>query len=1858
MKLFLSILISCISLQLVGGHSTDLNEYLYEKLRQSKIEFIKIHIQETAPVQEISYRIHWNKSWRAPITSDYQPFIIDMPDGMLILDSNRIMVPSFNVTWNETYNDALHQVYQINQEAVVKFVRSIIWKNTSYLLVCYETRLCDLYTAKPNSALRFRHTIGYRGIPVDAKFFIQAEQLYLIMANNADKFSVSSVIYRWSGTYMDIVTYVMTAGVVSVTAFKYRQSTIIVFAQSNAESPWIGSEVYEFKQNNVVKIQFLSTTRPISVHHYVHGDFDFILIVNDEGLSGMFCWDGSELLDWFSLSNIAPHSLISIFHMDGDTFIVVAHDNIIELYKFHSTYDWKREDIKYFIDNRKIVDMAVLINKHIINVTLVFMEGNMYWIEQWEIEMTSMPIDNNVVDTDATRKCLLDLIETLQERMSAVKKAQSSWKFLLPSTENLTILEPINFDSLTLLSGTINSIEIATEEDILSPSQIAKALDELELNVHDVQEKHSKWLQKIRKTTNMLEEFKEKIIANDVYLEELEIDQMQVDFVNNVDVKSKKIIQENEQYFAHPLQAESLIVHNLQVESLCGITPKYWTLRTDEGIASAMANRPIEYINDTVILHSDLKVAKLNIKRLNRIEIDRLINDLFIINHTQKINGTITYENFVEIVNLTTQMVNGVSVDKFMTTSTDQIFDSFHTESLNIQNLNALTVNGVPVEEAARKSRKNVVKGKLKLAQLFVTENVVFDMNESMIKVPDKQLQIYQNVTILGDLYVRNLKIDNAATLFVENILVNVNDMFDRYWTKSTDQAITKDITLEAGLTIDQLNTKYLNGFAENDFLYTTIEEIPSDFTNIHFKDFHVNQFVHKNDFNDNFFKVEPSSLTIREKLHIQTLRAKKIIALTFNGIDIDNIINETSVNFSEVTKLSTVEARRVFVDNFDVHLLNYRKVFFENGLHLDDDHQLRTLKVPEFRVQNIEVERLNKIEMNLTRLNDTLRSDLSEVIIDGDLTIENLTISQISGIRTESFLEGLSRSDIVITSERKIEDLIVENITLKSLYGQNLDDLMTSVLSKSQEQTVTGHISAHIVIADNITADYINNRNTSQLMWIDEPLTIKSNVTFTDLFVESNVNIPKVNGRNVNELYESLYYIPAKNINLLKVSENISWDTPSNSSVSISYLLNNTVTKDKDQIITGEVIFGKNVRAKAVKGNYKEIKQIQHIIMDAVLDDGELIEINGTKTFEEDVIVDDLMINDDLNIAKINDVNILEFNDSVVRQNREDTISGSLMFLSNITIEKLYVNNADVNASVNAAVRFTDIMPDNIFFEKLKVEGDVYLQNLDTVDFDKFVKNRVTITGDYNISCDMRFNGIVTVTGNADIEKINGICPTDFVLNDDDKMQMINGIKTFKEDLIVDGDVIVPRINNVDIMKEYDDGVRNTGEDVDIFGDLIFKSNIRIQNLTTSGLVNRVDLHSVAEDPKEKINKTLEIIEKQWKIIEGNLKYSSQISDTLCDVFFYLEEEKILEIPGTNVSQIDLVHFDESMIRLNMYSEQPGRFCGLSDNCSCTYQSVVDLTEFDNATRTVRKWQVNPGEIVKNFHDPSEMFGVNIMTTAVSSSKECTSTGIKPEYTIFSWMTLKDLKKNHEDVFHKVEGYLRDAKIFKHEGNVYVILAIYYDKVRMTHRTNSLLYRINDEHTTRSATLVQEIPTDGAWSIQIFKIEHQVFLLIGCFGEFSQSSLHRFNSTTQKFEQLLTFASKSRYVKSLSQGKNYFILLDNPDTNAVNIYKYDPESQSFYSYQSIFHTHQINGIECFYTSDFGNSDVYVIVTTQSGEFYIYEYMFAGKFQIKLQHAVNGLRTMIPFYYMGYHYILGGTDGNNVIFRIVKQGPH
>lgn len=414
------------------------------------------------------------------------------------------------------------------------------------------------------------------------------------------------------------------------------------------------------------------------------------------------------------------------------------------------------------------------------------------------------------------------------------------------------------------------------------------------------------------------------------------------------------------------------------------------------------------------------------------------------------------------------------------------------------------------------------------LANLRVTEDLVIDVNSSMIKIPqERPLQIYENVTILGDLHIHNIKIDKTAMLLVKDVPVNVSDMFENFWTKSTDQTINGETTFERGLTIDKLNTKYLNGFEESDFLYTTAEEITNEFTNLYFENFYVEEFLSQSD-DFNLFKVQPHGIIFYKEMYLQSLKTNDIISLTFNGIDVDDIMNGTRINISRIADFPIVRANRVVVDKLDVGLLNNRRILFEDGLHIDDDHQLSILKIPELHVQNLKVERLNEIDMNsFAQLKDLMQPDVDRVIIDGDLTVEDLRLTQVDREPIESFLEKLANlNDIMIMPEKSMKNLIVQNITLESLHGQNLNNFFASVLSKSRDQKIPGYFSAHIVISNNVTVDFINGRNTSELMWVNKPITINRDVTFTNLFVEGDVITSKMNERDVNEVKMEILFI------------------------------------------------------------------------------------------------------------------------------------------------------------------------------------------------------------------------------------------------------------------------------------------------------------------------------------------------------------------------------------------------------------------------------------------------------------------------------------------------------------------------------------------------------------------------------------------------------------------------------------------------------------------------------------------------------------------------------------------------------------
>ena len=210
----------------------------------------------------------------------------------------------------------------------------------------------------------------------------------------------------------------------------------------------------------------------------------------------------------------------------------------------------------------------------------------------------------------------------------------------------------------------------------------------------------------------------------------------------------------------------------------------------------------------------------------------------------------------------------------------------------------------------------------------------------------------------------------------------------------------------------------------------------------------------------------------------------------------------------------------------------------------------------------------------------------------------------------------------------------------------------------------------------------------------------------------------------------------------------NVSWIESSSHPRSLSSLLENAVTRDTDQVIRGDIVFENDVSTSTVTGEWEGIDEIRDIVSDAVIDDGRVVELAGEKIFKENLATDALSVTNNAEIPAINDINILQFNDTVARKDQDERITGHVSFFQEVAITELLANDTAHELPLKGLVLATETLPPKVSFKNLVVRKDVSLKNLDGIDFDKFLEDRVTTDQNHSIAFDVQFNGVVEVTG------------------------------------------------------------------------------------------------------------------------------------------------------------------------------------------------------------------------------------------------------------------------------------------------------------------------------------------------------------------------------------------------------------------------------------------------------------------------------------------------------------------------------
>lgn len=411
--------------------------------------------------------------------------------------------------------------------------------------------------------------------------------------------------------------------------------------------------------------------------------------------------------------------------------------------------------------------------------------------------------------------------------------------------------------------------------------------------------------------------------------------------------------------------------------------------------------------------------------------------------------------------------------------------------------------------------------GVTKIAKLHVTESFLAESGFQLPVTPAHQ--IYSNVTIHGNLKIGTLDLDKYSRILLNDEKVELINVLDTCWTKSTDQIIANDVFFENSLTIDYLNVKYLNGFSEEEYLYTSATIIPENFKRLHFENIRIDDVFLVEGENNSFVEIAPESLIIRENFHLKHLRANQLFANVFNSLLITNILNGTQPYvFPRNMSFSSIKAKQIDIDELNFLFFNDKdnSSLLEKARNVNK-HGAESTKTTEYRIKNLNVAKINGFDVKkLMSLRDMKLSDLKDLVIHGDLTIKgDLKVVEIDGQQPITYIKNIVDGNVVFDTKMTFQKLTVQNATLKFLHGHDVDDLFENFFSKSRKQNISGRFSFYKITTDNIETNSLNYQDTSKLSWIDKPLFLTGNVVFEDLFVAEGVTTKTINNVDVNEV-------------------------------------------------------------------------------------------------------------------------------------------------------------------------------------------------------------------------------------------------------------------------------------------------------------------------------------------------------------------------------------------------------------------------------------------------------------------------------------------------------------------------------------------------------------------------------------------------------------------------------------------------------------------------------------------------------------------------------------------------------------------
>lgn len=1740
-----------------------------------------------------------------------------------------------------------------------------------FTVICYRKGYCQVLVSAEEGKNGFNLQIDTGTAPFDVRFFLDEEELLLIIVKDP------CLVYRWTGTYFDQQDVLDTTGARSVAAFRRGKNSVFVVAQ-NLGLQKVHSRVYVRKDKKMELIQLLPTSNALKAEPFTlkNGEdfLDLVFVVNEMTSSSIYWWNGKELSLWKSVDDILGNGIVHVDHVFSETFLFFSNKNELRVYR-STPLDFDPVLILSFDSNVIDLDLKEDTGGFPLLVVLTGSNSDPFLkVVVIPMEMDYLPpAENQKRENDQTLQCLKQLEERLTKRHMKLSQARKKARFLssvkhpVPvaflsaeksavsksDVEHL-IIEPLDVKSdktLTEISGEIARLKSLIEYDlgVLNGSypndkiytvRGETKLGKLKVNRISVEKLGGKSFRpekflSLTKNQNLGRTKAGKSSAKDLKVlsvrgidvkdilikngrrQEIIIGEQTVKSLKAGNVRFGEGGKINGIFFSDLVKREDSentvtgkkIFKKFKTQNL--VVEKINGVASQDWSSKILPGFKNKTEQDAHLDFSQLNVGNLKVSYMNDIPWEDIEDSLLLLGKNNFLSGNLSCTGKTKVGTLRAGKLNGIPPEEFLTATTDQKLDcGLMGPSAEVIQLKPKSINGLH-------------DGRLK--EIFETDQVFRDAAEGTLR---------ENIT------VSNLVFKNVANL--SGRLIDFETLRNIFYSKTGTQEIRTPVHLKKTVTVrESLKPEKIGGKAFDSLSFvdeSTVIRPESIFEKATVKgNVSVSQDALRNvDLRD---VVSSSAKSVGEntvsegKKSVCSLSAKRLRSRLVNGTgtsfifsqrnnyDIEEIIvhgNASVLDKTEVGELCDVP----FDEKISNLVLTHDSSLLEYGNH------------SSLLVKDLDVERLNDLAISSGGGGESM-IDLN---FEGNLKTPEIVAGTVNGVEFDRYARlVIQKNDSRLPIRgRKIflEKVGVFGDLNGTIDGYNVVDFEKRALSKTKGQNVTAVYRVEDADANALFAETVDGIETDNLIFQDDLNVpkIDSDLVFNNLIVAGNVrSLDFKDGCDLNKIVEKNLEA-VQNFGSLDVKEDLIWRK--SESGDLSRLFSNAVTSHKDEeIVTGRIVFRGDVFADSVatKFHVNDI-DLKSVADKALYRSSPKQEMPNGVVFKGNLSVGNVLVLKNSIVDHIDKVDILDFDSKIVRKDADVVIGGRKEFRNGFSAERLRSDR--INGVSTKGIIFYDdtkTMPSTTF-EALKISESLEVEKVDGVDLEDLSSKRWSKAKDETLLENVTVKGKVYVLGDAEISAINDVVIESAVPLEGENPKTIFGNVQFQNAISVDGKIDLEKIDGRELASiKRQSFVKD--EKVNISGKVVFSEEIEIDGeVEISKEVN-------GEGAEDLVNLITDV--PQRKKIEKILEKGKHISSF--SILMHLEEVSAFDLDYSQILGSDLVDNGYSVeIRIEGFKRDS---CGLPEECLCPVQTKVSVSPEEKLSVDKdfpRKFK---------FFDRGSELEATVETSTVSYDPRCTRA--EKGETVVTWNSSKSSGKKKLG-----DGYVDDVKFFRLGDSVYLVVS--YSSLPEGLATVVYEVTTSDEKVTE----VERVPDSRAF--EVFWTSEGVVMVTGNAAEDSLG-IRRFVESKNQFTLLKIVPTHGvTAVKSTRHKKEIFIFVLQKRSWPLLILKYDPNEDN-YRVQQKRDTAETDlradflSVALLSTSELKNGDedgdLFMGIVLSDDSFGLFKYKHIEGFVETLIQEQENVKLLQPFRMGSAQYLLAASSStSSKLYKFVKQG--